>query len=195
MLRAEYSRQCCTAVSRRVRVCATTTRCVSLPQLPDSLHRLAKEQSRRPPDFLSGYAYIGGKWEHRGDFTQGADLIRGVCGAHGGYETAEERGVDRIGGGSWAAWGTRKKSGWGVSWTTSELSVYQRRLVDDCSPGRGGMSQNGATRGGKFHSKMDRCRAWARLRYTVLRPNLTGRTKERIAQSKRARGGLLAAVD
>ena len=62
---------------------ATTTRCVSLPQLPDSLHRLAKEQSRRPPDFLSGHAYKGGKWEHRGDFTQEADLIRGVCGAHG----------------------------------------------------------------------------------------------------------------
>ena len=33
----------------------------SPPQLPDSLHRLAKEQSRRPPDFLSGHAYEGGK--------------------------------------------------------------------------------------------------------------------------------------
>ena len=78
---------------------ATTTRCVSLPQLPDSLHRLAKEQSHRPPDFFSGYAYKGGKWEHCGDFTQEADLIRGVCGAHWGYKTAEERGVHRIGGG------------------------------------------------------------------------------------------------
>ena len=78
---------------------ATTTRCVSLPQLPDSLHRLAKKQSRRPPDFLSGHAYKGGKWDHRGNFTQEADLIRGVCGAHGGYETAEERGVHIIGGG------------------------------------------------------------------------------------------------
>ena len=29
----------------------------SPPQLPDSLHRLAKERSRRPPDFLSGHAY------------------------------------------------------------------------------------------------------------------------------------------
>ena len=26
-------------------------------QLPDSLHRLAKEQRHRPPDFLSGHAY------------------------------------------------------------------------------------------------------------------------------------------
>ena len=33
----------------------------SPPQVPDSLHRLAKEQSRRPPDFLSGHAYQDGK--------------------------------------------------------------------------------------------------------------------------------------
>ena len=29
----------------------------SPPQLPDSLHRLVKAQSRRPPDFLSGHTY------------------------------------------------------------------------------------------------------------------------------------------
>ena len=34
----------------------------------------------------------------------------------------------------------------------------QRRPVDDCSPGRGGMAQNGRTRGGTFHGEMDRCR-------------------------------------
>ena len=34
----------------------------SPPQILDSLHRLAKAQSRRPPDFLSGYTYYkGGK--------------------------------------------------------------------------------------------------------------------------------------
>ena len=33
----------------------------SPPRLPDSLHRLAKERSSRPPDFLSGYAYEDGK--------------------------------------------------------------------------------------------------------------------------------------
>ena len=32
----------------------------SPPQLPDSLHRLAKEQSHRPADFLSGHAYEDG---------------------------------------------------------------------------------------------------------------------------------------
>ena len=31
------------------------------PQLPDSLHRLARAQSRRPPDLLSGHAYQDGK--------------------------------------------------------------------------------------------------------------------------------------
>ena len=35
---------------------------------------------------------------------------------------------------------------------------HQRRLVDDYSPGRGGMAQSGGTRGGTFHGEMDRCR-------------------------------------
>ena len=35
----------------------------------------------------------------------------------------------------------------------------------------------------------------ARLRHAVVCPNVTGRTKERIAQSKRARAGSLAIVD
>ena len=32
-----------------------------------------------------------------------------------------------------------------------------RQPVDDCSPGRGGMAQNGGTRGVTFHGEMDRC--------------------------------------
>ena len=87
--------------------------------------------------------------------------------------------------------GARKKSGRGVFWTTSEL-----RPVDDCSPGRGGMAQDGGARGGTFHGEKDRCResqGW--LRHAVICPNVTGRTKERTAQSKRARAGSLAIVD
>ena len=38
-------------------------------------------------------------------------------------------------------------------------------------------------------------KAKAGLRHAVVRPNVTGRTKERIAQSKRARPGSLALVD
>ena len=30
---------------------------------------------------------------------QGADPVRGICGVHGGHETAEVRDVRRIGGG------------------------------------------------------------------------------------------------
>ena len=38
-------------------------------------------------------------------------------------------------------------------------------------------------------------RARAALRHAAICPTVTGRTKERVAQSKRARTGLLAAVD
>ena len=38
-------------------------------------------------------------------------------------------------------------------------------------------------------------RARAAQRHAAICPNVTGRTKERVAQSKRARTGLLAAVD
>ena len=35
---------------------------------------------------------------------------------------------------------------------------HQRRLVDDCSPGRGKIAQDGGARGETFHGEMDRCR-------------------------------------
>ena len=92
-------------------------------------------------------------------------------------------------------WGARKKSGWGASWTTSELSA-STPISDDCNPGREGMAQNGRTRGGTFHGELiaaDEARAG--LRHEVVCPNVTGRAKERIAQSKRARGGSLDLVD
>ena len=50
---------------------------------------------------------------------------------------------------------------------------HQRRPVDDCSPGRAGMAQNGGTsRGGTFQGKMDRCRKKqkAGLRHAVVNP-------------------------
>ena len=34
---------------------------------------------------------------------------------------------------------------------------HQRRPVDDCSPGRGGMAQNDGTRGGTFRGEVDSC--------------------------------------
>ena len=38
-------------------------------------------------------------------------------------------------------------------------------------------------------------RAKTAIRHAAVCPNVTGRTKERVAQSKRARAGLLAIVD
>ena len=38
-------------------------------------------------------------------------------------------------------------------------------------------------------------KAWAGLRHAVVCPNVTGRIKERIAQSKRTRAGSLAIID
>ena len=126
-------------------------------QLLDSLHQLAKEQSRHPPDFLSGHAYQDGKLEHRGDFKQEADLIRGVCCAHGGYESADVRDAQRIGGGRELRGGPGKRVDAAFPGRSQSLR-HQRRLVDDCSPGHEGMAQDGGRRGGTFHGKMDRCR-------------------------------------
>ena len=167
----------------------------SPPQVLGSLHRLAKAQSRRPPDFLPGHDYQDGKWQHRGDFTQEADLVCGICGAHRGYETAEVRGVWRLGGGRGLCGGPGKRVD-GVFTGRPQSFRHQRRPVDDCSPGRGGMVQNGRTRGGTFHGEIHRCResqGWTTACSGM--PDVTGRTKERIAQSKRARADSLALVD
>ena len=43
---------------------------------------------------------INNRREVRANFTEEADLVRGVCAAHGRYETAEVCGVRRIGGGA-----------------------------------------------------------------------------------------------
>ena len=84
-------------------------------------------------------------------------LFAWICGAHGGYETAEVRDVWRNGGGRGLCRGPGKRVD-GVFPGRSQSFRHQRRPVDDCSPGRGGMEQNGRTRGGTFHGEMDRCR-------------------------------------
>ena len=101
------------------------------------------------------------------------------------------RDVGRIGVGRGLCGGPGKRVD-GVFPGRPQSFRHQRRLVDDCSPGRGGMAQNG----GIFHGEMDRCResqGWTT--HAVVCPNVTGRTKERTAQNKRARAGLLALVD
>ena len=92
--------------------------------------------------------------------------------------------------------GGRKKSGWGVSWTTSELSASTPTSGQLQPRTRG----NGAERRNKGHEHS--MAKWiaakevrAGLRHAVVCPNVMGRTMERIAQSKRDRAGSLALVD
>ena len=54
--------------------------------------------------------------------------------------------------------GPGKISDWWVFPGRPQSFRHQRRPVDNCSPGRGGMTQDGETRGGTFHGEMDRCR-------------------------------------
>ena len=85
---------------------------------------------------------------------QKANLVRGVCGAHGGYETAEVHGVWRVGGGRGLRGETGKRVD-GVFPGRPQSLRYQRQPVDDCSPERGGMAQDGGKRGGTFHGGME----------------------------------------
>ena len=156
-LEPRYSRQGCTARDVEPARMPLRHAAPSPPQLPDSLHRLTKEQSRRPPDFLSGHAYQDRKGEHRGDFTLKAYLVRGIFGAHGGCETAEVRDVRTSAGGHGLRGGPKTITD-GMFPGRPQSFRHQHRPVYDCSPGRGGTEQGGGTRGGTFHSEMDRCR-------------------------------------
>ena len=94
--------------------------------------------------------------------------------------------------------GARKKSRWGVSWTISELSAstptsqWTTAAQDDEGEWRR-TAEQGA---GHFMAKWIVAeKAKAGLRHAVVHPNVTGGTKKRITQSKRARAGSLALVD
>ena len=89
--------------------------------------------------------------------TQEADIVCGICGAHGGYETAEVRDVQKTGGGRGLCGGPGKRVD-GVFPGLPPSFRHQRRPVDNCSKGRGGIAQNGGIRGGTFHGEIDRCR-------------------------------------
>ena len=99
--------------------------------------------------------------------------------------------------GARAVWGPGKRVD-GVFPGRSQSFRHQRRPVDDCSPGRRGMAQNGRTRGGTFHGEMDRCRetqGWTTACSGM--PDRDGKNQEDdiIAQSKRDRAGSLALVN
>ena len=55
-------------------------------------------------------------------------------------------------------WGASKKSGWGVSWTTSELSASTPTSGQLQPRTRGDGAERRGTRGDIFYGEMDRCR-------------------------------------
>ena len=68
---------------------------------------------------------------------QEAGLVRGIYGAHGGYETAKVRDVRRISGGRGLRGGPGKRVDKVLSGRPQSFR-HQRRPVNDCSsPGRG----------------------------------------------------------
>ena len=84
-------------------------------------------------------------------------------------ETAGVRGVPRTSEGAGCLRAGNRVDG--VSPGRPQSVRYQRRSVNDCSPGRGGMAQDGGTRGETFHGEMDRCRE--SQGWTIARENHT----------------------
>ena len=71
---------------------------------------------------------------------QETDLVCGICSLHRGYETAEVRDVRRNVEGRGLCGGPGKRVD-GVFPGRSQSFRHQRRPVDDCSPGQGGMAR------------------------------------------------------
>ena len=114
---------------------------------------------------------------------------------HGGYETAEVRDVRRNGGGR----GLCEGPGIRVDGVFPGRPQAFRINADQWTTAAqdGGEWRRTAEQGAEhFMAKWTAAeKAKAELRHAVVCPNVTGRTKERVAQSKRARAGSLVLVD
>ena len=123
------------------------------------------------------------------------DLVCGICGAHGGYETPEVRDVRRVGGGRGLYGGPGKRVD-GMFPGRPQSFRHQRRPWTTAAQGEGEWRRTAEQGPEHFMAKLIIAeKARAGLRHTVVCPNVTGRTKDRIAQSMRARAGSLALVD
>ena len=127
---------------------------------------------------------------------QEVDLVCGICGAHGGYETAEVRDVRRNGRGRGLCRGSGKRRVDGCfldDLRAFDINTYQWTTATQDEGEWRRTAEQGAEH---FMAKLIVAeKTKAGLRHAVVRPNLTGRTKERIAQSTRARAGSLALVE
>ena len=120
----------------------------------------------------------------------------GICGAHGGHETAEVRDVRITGEGRGLRRRAVKRADGHVSWTTSELSASTPTNGGLQPRTKGNVAKTAEEGAERFVAKWiaaEKTRAGLRhvLVVVVVCPNVTGRTKERIAQSKRVRAGSL----
>ena len=119
-----------------------------------------------------------------------------ICGAHGGYETAEVRDVRRIRGGRGLCGEPGKRvcmdcflddlRAFGIhadQWTTAAQDEEEWR-------------RTAKQKTENFMAKLIPAeKAKAGLRHAVVCPNVTGNSKKRIAQNKRVRAGSLALID
>ena len=101
----------------------------------------------------NGFVYL---WEDITHNAHEADPFGVICGAHESYEIAEVFDVWRTGGGRALQGGVSEKSERGVSWAIAQLLV-STPSSGKRSPGRGGKSQDGGTRGVTFHHFMNCC--------------------------------------
>ena len=99
------------------------------------------------------FVYLGGDINHN---AHEADPFGGICGAHESYETAEVCHVWRTGAGHVLQEGSGRRVS-GVFRGRSHSFRYQRRAVEERSPGRGGIAQDNGKRGGTFHDLLSCC--------------------------------------
>ena len=153
-----YSKQCYTAASRGARARANTTRCAE-PTTGSRLAASVGESTSAPATRFPIWTRLSRR-EVRASTrlcAGGGSCLRDLWHAWKIRDCRSAWCLEKWWGG-WAVWGARKKSGWGVSWTTSELSASMPTSGRLQRPGRGGMAQDGRTRGGTFHGEMDCCR-------------------------------------
>ena len=92
--------------------------------------------------------------------------------------------------------GARKKNEWGVSWTISKLSGINADQWTIAAQDEGEWRRTAEQGAEHFMAKWIVAeKTKAGLRHAAVCPNMTGRTKKRTAQSKRARAGSFALVD